>query len=169
MYFMVEVRKIIDHSKSAKSFPLLKFYADWSVHTEKDRITPEIKAMSEEMYTAIAAEIADPYYARSHDKSPVVAFAYMEGLAREIETFLRDNGLDNPITTQKDNWVSFVSLLVKILEDQPIKKPSQNVKEIVFEPTSVRFLVVCRIAFEQPIKGHDQKDYDHYILKNVYQ
>ncbi len=41
LYLLVEFRKILDH-KNDKSFPLLRFYSDWSVHTSKDRITPEL-------------------------------------------------------------------------------------------------------------------------------
>ena len=47
VYLMVELRKIIDQQQLKLS--LLKFYADWTVHSSKDRITPEVRQVSENL------------------------------------------------------------------------------------------------------------------------
>src|SRR3989344_7144973 len=72
VYLMVEVRKIIDHEKSGATYPLLKFYGDWTVHTEKSYITSEIKQVMEEMYKTEEADIANPPLRKSG--SPIMQF-----------------------------------------------------------------------------------------------
>jgi hypothetical protein len=45
VYVMVELRKLIDHYDATA--PLVKFYADWTVHTSKDRIDTNFRAIAE--------------------------------------------------------------------------------------------------------------------------
>jgi hypothetical protein len=49
VYLLVEIRKVMEHDKSASN-PFLKFYADWSVHTSKDRLTPQMEQILNEIY-----------------------------------------------------------------------------------------------------------------------
>ncbi len=78
VYLMVEIRKVIDHEKSNATYPLLKFYSDWTVHTEKGHITPEIKQMMEVMYKTAEMEIKNPALRKAG--SPIMQFAYMNGI-----------------------------------------------------------------------------------------
>jgi hypothetical protein len=58
VYLLVEIRKILDHENDRGNngrYPLLRFFSDWSVHTAKDKITPQIKATM----TGILVEIKD--------------------------------------------------------------------------------------------------------------
>ena len=87
VYLLVEIRKILDHEKTSK-YPLLRFYADWSVHTEKDKITNEIRNMAEEIFQDVKVQIENP--ATIQAMSPVMRFAYMENLKNELEIFLTD-------------------------------------------------------------------------------
>jgi hypothetical protein len=46
VYLMVELRKLLDRQEEEipeRLFPLIRFYADWTVHTRKDYITPRIQ------------------------------------------------------------------------------------------------------------------------------
>lgn len=162
LYLMVEVRKIIDKDRSATRFPLLKFYADWMVHSQKDKITTEIEQMSEEMYAFAVTEINAPRPGMSGQSSHVLDFAYMEALSKEMTLFLTEAGVRSDMATDKRKWIDFASLLVKILENQPINSPSANVKTIIFEPANPRCTILT-IVFKQPIKG-----YPSYTLKNAY-
>ena len=162
VYFMVEARKIIDeHDKSAARFPLLKFYADWTAHTQKDRITPEIEQMSEEMY-GYAVRVINAPHGMLDEKSKALEFAYMESLSAEVGAFLAEVGVSTDLTTNKDKWIDFASLLVKVLENQPINNPSPNVSRIIFEPANVR-CVALRIDFKAPVNGNHW-----YMMKNAY-
>jgi len=160
VYLMVEVRKIIDHEKSNKKYPLLKFYSDWTVHTEKDYVTPEMKKMMEVMYKTAEIEIENPALRKAG--SPIMQFAYMEGLGKETKDFLENHGMDSTLTTQKDKWLAFIMLLVKVLENQPIIAPTPKVEFFVFEPANAG-CVIGVLKFKQAIGK-----YDFYRFMNAY-
>lgn len=162
IYVMVEIRKVIDQTKSAAKYPLLKFYSDWAVHSKKDRITPEIEKISEDMYAFAVSEINAPYPGMSGSQSEVLEFAYMNGLGKEMAAFFAEFGIGSDMPTDKDKWTSFVSLLVKVLEEQPIVDPSQNVASIMFEPANNR-CVILLLTFKLPVKGNHW-----YRMMNAY-
>src|SRR3989344_1572221 len=46
VYLLVELRKLLDREREqnhSDSYPLVRFHADWAVHTRKDRITPAME------------------------------------------------------------------------------------------------------------------------------
>ncbi len=161
VYLMVETRKFIDHISGGTTYPVLKFYADWCVHTKKDKITLEIKALSEKMYAHAVATIMSQGVVAA-DSSPIKDFVYMEDLKIELKSFLQNNGLPTGLVDDKKNWVQLVSLLVKVLEEQPIINPCSEVKTISFEPANENCVAVTMV-FNSPVGG-----YYNFTLKNVY-
>lgn len=159
VYFMVEARKVIDQQKL--NLPILKFYADWCVHSSKDRITPEIKEMSEQMYAGAVARINDPNSPVDH-AAPVSDFVYMVNLRREVGSFLAQYGLPEGLIQTKEEWIQFVSILAKVLENQPIVEPCDDVQEILFEPAAPR-CVIGVIVFKTPVNGQG-----YFRLMNAY-
>ena len=148
VYLMVEIRKILDHEK-CEDFPLLRFYCNWTVHTDK-YIQAEMKALMEEMYFDIKEQIASPALAK-RDSAPN-RFAYMENLKTEMKAFLEERGINLSIV-EGNNWIEFIGLLVKVLEDQPIKNPTADIRLFSFIPAAehcVRFIV----EFNAPIQGN---------------
>lgn len=160
VYLMVEIRKVLDHEKSGPAYPLLKFYSDWTVHTEKNHISPEIQQMMEAMYKTAKSDIANPALRKAG--SPIMQFAYMEGLGQEMKSFLENHGVDPSLATEKDKWIEFVKLLVKILENQPINDPSTNIESFFFEPANIG-CVIGILRFRRPIGK-----YDFYRFMNAY-
>lgn len=159
VYFMVEARKVIDQQKL--SFPVLKFYADWCVHSSKDKITPEIEMMSESMYDGAVARINDPNSPEDYT-SAINDFVYMVNLRAEIGSFLTDLGLPSDLAYLEEDWIRFVVMLTRVLENQPINNPSTNVQTILFEPATPG-CVIGTLVFKQPVGG-----YPSFSLKNVY-
>lgn len=159
VYLMVEIRKVIDREKNSVKYPLLKFYTDWIVHTEKDHITTEIRQIMEEMYETAKAEIINSLKRKSG--SPIIRFAYMEDLYKEMEQFLKKYNI-NTALTGKEVWLQFVQLLVKVLQNQPIKNPIDDVVSFYFASTAPN-CVHGIIIFSQPING-----FNYYQFANVY-
>lgn len=157
VYLMVAVRKILEHEKNKDSL-LLRFYCDWIVHTEKDRITDDIREMMTEIYKTIRSEIERPHTVQA--MSPVMQFAYMDKLKEGMEKFLADRDIDKKLIG--NGWLEFVKILVKVLENQPINKPTEDIKLFSFTPAANQ-CVKGVILFEQPIKG-----YDYYNFANAY-
>src|SRR5690606_18378338 len=100
-------------------FSLVRFYADWSVHSQKDRVTPEIESIAETIYTEIAGSAAGTPAARG--------FAQMADLRGELTQLLQTIKVNSELTADDDSWESFVGLLTAVLADQPIVRPSGHV------------------------------------------
>lgn len=160
-YLMVEIRKILDHEKNHRQtgdFSLLRFYCDWTVHTEKTKITDNMRSIMEAVFKDAKSHIEAPVMRKS--MSEVMQFAYMNKLKDQMRAFLEQRGLS--MTLIGAGWLPFVQLLVKVLENQPINNPTDNVAAFSFVPAAER-CVRGVIVFKKPING-----YDHYKFANAY-
>ncbi|OGD68249.1 hypothetical protein A2996_01080 [Candidatus Campbellbacteria bacterium RIFCSPLOWO2_01_FULL_34_15] len=157
LYTLVEIRKVLDRENNRK-YPILRFYCNWSVHTDKDS-TKEMEVVMKDIYEDIKKQIANP--ALVSGKTKIIGFMYMEDLQAEVLKFLQEYQL--PISlTEKSNWLEFVKLFVKILVDQPIKTPSVDIKQFAFLPAA-EGCVRGRIDFNQNIG-----QYSYYQFGNAY-
>ena len=157
LYTLVEIRKVLDRENNRK-YPILRFYCNWSVHTDKDS-TKEMEVVMKDIYEDIKKQIANPTLVSG--KTKIIGFMYMEDLQAEVLKFLQEYQL--PISlTEKSNWLEFVKLLVKILADQPINTPSADIKQFAFLPAADG-CVRGRIDF---VKNIGQ--YSYYQFGNAY-
>jgi len=162
VYLMVEIRKILDQRRDGdqqNTFPLIRFYCDWVVHTEKTKITNEMRVIMDEIFRDAKSQIENP--AMTRVMPPVIQFAYMKDLHKEIEQFLRESNV-NIALADKDSWLQCVQLLVKVLENQPIKNPTDDVISFSFASTA-KNCVRGIIMFSKPINGCD-----FFQFANVY-
>jgi hypothetical protein len=152
VYTLVELRKLLDHYDADAL--LIRFYADWAVHISKER-NKTFKDFARAIYDNAAAKINADHPLAVED-TEIIRFAHGQTLARELEQFLEAHGLPSNLTRNDETWNSFVSLLVKVLENQPIIKPCDGIAKMYFVPAAEN-CVILRIDFTDPIKG-----YDHY-------
>lgn len=150
VYVMVELRKILDHDRKAgiKEFDILRFYCDWTVHTDKDRISSDMKRVIDDLLQDIKCHIQNPVMAR-RDKA--TRFVYMKNLRDELRKLVLAKGFDSSLVDA--GWIPFVKLLVKVLEDQPIINPTSEIESISFLPAADS-CGVFKIQFTNPIQGH---------------
>jgi len=159
VYLMVEIRKMLEHSKSLKSSPMT-FYCDWVVHTAKDGITDAIKLTMDEIYQSVRKQILTPVHYRGQ-KMPVIDFFYFRSLQTEMRDFFAAHGLDAQMVEER-NWTAFTKLLVKILENQPINKPIPEVSQFIFIPAA-EGCCFGRMFFSEKIGK-----YDYFEFGNAY-
>ena len=157
-YLLVETRKVLDRENNHK-YPILRFYCNWSVHTDKDS-TKEMEAIMKDIYGDIEKQIANPALVGMGGKTKVIGFMYMEDLQAEMGKFLQEYQLPTSLT-EKINWLEFVKLFVKILADQPINTPCANIKQFAFLPAADG-CVSGKIDFVKNI------EYDDYRFGNAY-
>jgi len=157
VYMLVEIRKVLDRDNNHK-YPILRFYCNWSVHTDKDS-TREMKVIMNDIYQDVKKQITNP--ALVGRKTKVTSFMYMEDLQTEMGKFLQQYLLPETLL-KESHWIEFVKLLVKILADQPIKNPCTDIKQFAFLSANDR-CVLGRIDFNQNIG-----QYDHYDFGNAY-
>ena len=159
VYMLVETRKILDRENNRK-YPILRFYCNWSVHTDKNS-TKEMEAVMKDIYEDVKKQIANPALVGMNGKTKVIGFMYMEDLQTEMAEFLQEYKL--PISlTEKSNWLEFVKFFVKILADQPINTPSSDIKQFAFLPANDG-CVRGRIDFNKNIGK-----YSSYQFGNAY-
>lgn len=158
VYLFVEIRKVLDRENNRK-YPILRFYCNWSVHTEKDP-TDEMRAIMNDIYRDVVAQIQSPALASS--KMKIIGFMYMEDLQEEMTKFLQEYDLPTSLTSNQNDWLALVKLLVKVLADQPIKNPCADIKTFAFLPAAAG-CVRGRIDFVKKIGK-----YDHYSFGNFY-
>lgn len=128
VYLMVELRKITEHFDVAANFPIFVFYADWTVHTAKDRRHGPITKIANDMVAEVRARPGLPRL------QPVVRFASMQDLRREIAPLLKSLGLDPSLALDDHKWRPFVGLLSEVLANQPINDPTPDVRCITIRP-----------------------------------
>jgi hypothetical protein len=142
VYFHVESRKLLDHerSRTGEDYLMLRFYCDWALHTSKDRMTREVRGI----IVAIRDEIATADRNGRSDlpsMSPtLVQFLDMAHLKEEVHRFLDSNGLllDHVIGA----WPRFVTLLARVLEEQPIAAPVEGITSLSFSENGAERCVV---------------------------
>lgn len=161
VYLLVEIRKVSDRDNNRKKYPLLRFYCDWCVHTDKDRITPEMQAIMTDIYADIFNELTNHLRVKK-GSSKIVGFMYMEDLKIEVQTFLQEYGLMDSLVSDKENWIAFVSNLVNVLVDQPINNPTPDIRQFSFVP-SAPGCVQGVVVFTNNIGN-----YSHYNFGNVF-
>lgn len=161
VYILVEIRKLIDKDRPMllKAFPLLKFYADWSVHTEKGYVTPEIAAAAEQVYAFSLKRIKERYPSLS-ETSPLEAFAHGHDLRSELASFLHRHGMPSGIADH--GWLNFVECLIRVLEDQPILRPTNDITRMYFSPASKRS-VLFTVEFAREVEGHPSITYGNVL------
>lgn len=163
VYLMIEIRKILEREKNGK-YSILRFYCDWTVHIQKDRITEDMKKIIIKVYERVKEEIENGQVVRGD----IIKFIYMQQLQKEMIDFFDEIELSNNF--RKDEfWLSFLKLFVKILENQPIVnyKSDIKIKTFCFIP-SPEEAVVGVIVFKNRILGKNGKSYDYYKFANVY-
>jgi hypothetical protein len=89
----------------------------------------------------------------------------MEQLRHEVRQFSQKHGLGSAWT--EEGWLPFVQLLVRILANQPIVKPTGDIELFSFLPAADG-CVGCLVKFAASMEGHDGKLYDHYVYYNAY-
>jgi len=166
VYLMVEIRKLLDHTTGEDTdFPLLRFYCDWTLHTQKERHLNHISPIISKMYGNIHKQLQiSPWIGSVPD---VVNFMYFKSLQAEMETFFGTLGIITKLTIDDTQWLEYISLMVSILSDQPIINPIPEVSKFSFQPAALH--CVCGVVeFTSLIRGIDEKNYDRYTFMNAY-
>lgn len=156
VYLMISIRKILEHEKG-EDFLLLRFYCDWLAHTQKDRITNEIRQIMTDVYDTAVSEIANP--STQVAGSPVMQFAYMENLKQEMNRFFTDRSITTDLTDK--GWLQFIGMLVKVLENQPINKPTDTIDSFSFVPAADQ-CVRGTLVFHEPVGGYPSYNFSNY-------
>lgn len=122
VYLMVELRKLLDREREQNKsdfYPLVRFHADWVVHTRKDHTTPAMKEIMTKIDNAI-----DVY-----PKDGNIDFLLLPEFREELKQLLEKYDLSNAFCKNDNDWMNFMLALTQILADQPLINPTENISE----------------------------------------
>ncbi|MCL5432404.1 MAG: hypothetical protein M1484_04965 [Patescibacteria group bacterium] len=122
VYLLVELRKLLDRERESchkDLYSLVRFHADWSVHTRKDHITSAMEAIMTKIDDSI-----DTY-----PKNGNIDFLLLPEFRSELTQLLGEYGLPCSFCKNDDEWLKFMLALAGVLADQPIVNPTPNIAE----------------------------------------
>lgn len=141
VYFMVELRKLLDREKPKEMFTLIRFYADWTVHTSKDRYIEQIKPVIQR----IASQVPIAKYESYMPAFKLSILDFVE-LQSELRLLLVEYELNTRIVEESPTWKQFINTLCSVLVDQPLilHSPIECIKSVVFQQTvpSMRYIQI---------------------------
>ncbi len=103
MYLLVEIRKVFDHEETKDS--VLRFYANWVVHTRLN------KPWVEKVLNMISKDNGIGSSMRAFYK-----------IREELKCFIVKHDLPMGLVNKDSNWIPFRESLLNILIDTPIEK-----------------------------------------------
>lgn len=119
LYLLVALRKTIE--KNSK-YHRLKFYADWSVHAEKDRIIEDVK----DLFLSLEKDINAWFFSKEEKircdiNNRVFYFLSFEDLRKELDYYLRSSNLPHNLTSNPEIWKNFSKSLNGLISNSPLK------------------------------------------------
>lgn len=126
LYFMVEVRKLLEQQHSKKQYEYLTFHCDWAVHPAltgptAQKILEQFNAANIHLKTGV--KLHDLPGLLRMDIERISKLRYFED---QLEAFLRGNGLATLDETRSEGWIHFLHLYARIVEDCPLVMTAKN-------------------------------------------
>lgn len=161
-FLFSEIRKMIEAGDT--QYKTLKFYCDWLLHTQKDRFHSEMKQYIKEIYEFAVKHIKNPMHLEYSKK--IGELIYFEELKKDLDKIFSDKGISKKIL-EGETWLNLIRVIVKLLEDQSLMNPIDEIRSIVFAP-SAEGAAILFINFSEPVLDVDQKPLHYYKMGNFY-
>jgi hypothetical protein len=136
VYFLVEVRKVLEHDSSKGAFDVLNFYCNWVVHTklEASPVAERIIRLMDDMHAYMVSKSS---ILVSVDE--LRALIDQSSLRTQLAAFLGQVGLSSAVCDSQTNWNNFQRLLGAVIQDTPLfvrkdsKQPTKYIESISIE------------------------------------
>lgn len=156
VYFLVQLRKLMERDGVHKEHASVTFYCDWALHPIKDRGTQ----VMEGIYSSISEE-CKAFYDEENDNDLDSIFSLLQfsALRNDIEPVLDKYGLNKKMLDKKI-WTVFSKKLLEVLKDQPLVLGNEdiNIKEIMITKADNNEFHI-QVIFCEPIT--DKRGYKH--------
>lgn len=124
-YVLSQLRKLMEHMGSAAvaGYPVLKSYANWSVHTAIDR-EPVAMDMLHDIHQRMGTLKDVPDNDRLiREFSDLLS---LKELRAQMQNMLNAVGLPDDICTDDARWINFREHLISIIRDCPVRFPARK-------------------------------------------
>lgn len=126
VYFLAEVRKLLELQKAKDQYEYLTFHCDWALHPKlQGRMAQKILAYFDKanIHLKTGMKLHDLPGPLRIDVDRISKMRYFED---QLGEFLNGNGLPSLEQTRADGWIHFVHLYGKIVEDCPLVIQATN-------------------------------------------
>lgn len=148
VYTLVELRKLLDQKVSAKDYPVIRFYANWVVHTNLSHPNDVLEGFLRHIDFAM---MLNKVGTAAAVKRWVYRAISVRQLQVELWDFSRSLGLDSKIF-HDSQWPNFLRNLVPILIDTPL-----------IPPKGTDFKFIKQFSFFDKKRYHKYKDDEKVI------
>ncbi len=128
VYFLAEIKKILDLTNDRTVFSL-KIFRDWVLHSELT-YPNTITYFSNKFEPYIDASLTSKEVAKailSNQRN----FFKLNKLKNDLGTFLKKNKMQTSIIDNGRYWIKFITLLLEILKECPIKINSLKIETLI--------------------------------------
>jgi len=115
VYFLVEIRKFLDHVRKTQHFPVLRMYCNWVVHISLDRYGSG--SILESMDSALALKSTEEFGAALQAAFDIFS---LDRLRNELKQFLQRNGLPTNLVDDSAQWGRLLQLYVNVVSQCPL-------------------------------------------------
>jgi hypothetical protein len=123
---LAETRKLLEQQDVKKRYEYLTFHCDWALHAKLTGSAAQriLKLFDDaNVHLKAGAELEQlPGLLRME----IERISKMDYFERELQSFLKTNGLPTLESTRPDGWVHFLHLYTKIIEDSPLVMAAKN-------------------------------------------
>jgi len=146
-YTMSLTRQILEKNRLKNKYQILNFYCNWCLHPELTR--------SMHCYW-ILEQIADALVIYA-DKNPndftkrISEIISFKNLKKEINALFKEKRIPRFLFKSLENWNKFISLLIQIVKEKPIKFPDKIKKEKIKDIYDSIKSKINKIKIEMPM------------------
>jgi len=156
VYFLVQLRKLMEREGIHKKHASVTFYCDWALHPKKTRNHKDIKGI----YVSIYKECKASYNEEDdNNEDSILSLLQFKSLRNDIELVFEEYELDKKLLDEK-MWTAFSKKLLGVLKDQPLVLGNEdiNIKEIMITKADNNEFHI-QVIFCEPIT--DKRGYKH--------
>lgn len=112
VYILVEIGKLLEHEKAKETYPTIRFYRDWIVHTKLDRsaLADDLVRQFDDYVTSSNTSATDKL---KELVSPLT-------LQRELKKYLTHHCLVFSCCEDSVRWKRFVKYLAGVIDETPL-------------------------------------------------
>lgn len=125
LQFLVEVRKVVEEIRSADNtrFIVLKFFCDWVLHPSLDKTAAKSILKGLDNFIDQVKLQGTPTQSEADIVKRLVSFRMLQ---TDLAVFLTEHRLDTELVGDSEEWGSFFSTYLNLIERTPLVDPKQG-------------------------------------------
>jgi hypothetical protein len=150
VYFLCEVRKLLDKQRPDPTPFALRLYCHWALHVDLSRPSttmPFLEKVDEYVFNKLNAKETNETIVA--EEAIFREFVYLETFRKELSQFLASNGLPRTLCNRDTRWFAFLAALAGVIEDGSLTYVSRD-------PDMLR--IVSKVTFT---KGRERSQGSH--------